>query len=110
MSNYHGRIMNIQTVPESDFEPHMSRKDRLCYKEGHRDARHAAAEIALEADERINIHEYTAQMSLVALEFYVKENFKGFGDDQEPIEHHYAMKAMEEIDFLLSKLEQEQNQ
>ena len=45
MSNYHGRIMNIP----SDVEG-MSNPSRVIYKTGHRDARHAAAEIAAEAD------------------------------------------------------------
>jgi hypothetical protein len=38
MSDYHGRIMNIPTTEWG-----------ASYKHGHRDARHAAAEIALEA-------------------------------------------------------------
>jgi len=43
MTNYHARMMNIQP-PEFRFvQP-------IDYHEGHRDARHAAAEIALEAD------------------------------------------------------------
>ena len=45
MSNYHGRVMNIP----SDVEG-MSNPSRVIYKTGHRDARHAAAEIAAEAD------------------------------------------------------------
>ena len=45
MSSYHGRIMNIT----SDVEG-MSNPSRVIYKTGHRDARHAAAEIAAEAD------------------------------------------------------------
>lgn len=40
MSNYHARIMNIPAYPDAPFE----------YKEGHRDACHAAASIALEAE------------------------------------------------------------
>ena len=48
MSNYHGRIMNIP----SDVEG-MSNPSRVIYKTGHRDARHAAAEIAAEADELV---------------------------------------------------------
>ena len=45
MSNYHGRIMNIP----SDVEG-MSNPSRVIYRTGHRDARHAAAEIAAEAE------------------------------------------------------------
>ena len=44
----HGQMMNIQTpflLSFSEADSHM-----LCYKRGHRDARHAAAELALKAD------------------------------------------------------------
>lgn len=44
MSDFHGRMMNIQA-------PHYA--DSYERKVGHRDARHAAAEIALEADAEI---------------------------------------------------------
>jgi len=45
--DYHGRIMNIQcVVPTSVIWP-------TSYKFGHRDARHAAAEIACEAQAEI---------------------------------------------------------
>ena len=40
MSNYHARIMNIPAYPDAPLE----------YREGHRDARHAAASVALEAE------------------------------------------------------------
>lgn len=40
--SYHNEIMNLATSAQS-----------LLYKEGHRDARHAAAEIALKADAKI---------------------------------------------------------
>jgi chromosome segregation ATPase len=43
MSNYHGRMMNIPTTGRRS----------VAYREGHRDARHAAAEIASEADAEI---------------------------------------------------------
>jgi len=43
----HGQIMNLACVPANmDAEPNQ----RLAYKVGHRDARHAAAELALKAD------------------------------------------------------------
>lgn len=45
--NLHGQIMNLACVPTNmDAEPHQ----RLAYKVGHRDARHAAADMALAAD------------------------------------------------------------
>lgn len=48
MSNYHQRIMNIQPAPDE--------QDRFAYptyRKGHKDARHAAAEIAAQADAEI---------------------------------------------------------
>ena len=46
-SNYHARIMNIRIT---NYTPEALTPE---YREGHRDARHAAAEIALEADVRV---------------------------------------------------------
>lgn len=46
--NYHDRIMNIQATRVKEFRP-----QHVSYKEGHRDARHEAAEIALEAEREI---------------------------------------------------------
>ena len=51
MSNYHNRIMNIQTNEEK-YES-MEGLSKHAFKLGHRDARHAAAEIALEAEREI---------------------------------------------------------
>lgn len=54
-SNFHGRMMNIAVVLrqmlETTTNPYLD--DVGTYKRGHRDARHAAAEIANEADARI---------------------------------------------------------
>lgn len=45
--NLHGQILNLNCIQENmDEDP----DQRLAYKVGHRDARHAAAEIALSAD------------------------------------------------------------
>ena len=50
--NLHGQIMNLNCVPTNmDAEP----AQRLAYKVGHRDARHAAAELALTADAGIEL-------------------------------------------------------
>ncbi len=49
MSNFHSRIMNIPP----DKENMMDGFSALGYKSGHEDARHAAAEIASEADVKI---------------------------------------------------------
>lgn len=50
MSDYHGRIINLpinwQTLMTLESD-----RARLVYKIGHRDARHAAAQIAIEADQ-----------------------------------------------------------
>lgn len=48
--NLHNEIMNIPT--EIDFRD-WSDHDRQSYKRGHRDARHAAAELSLKAEARI---------------------------------------------------------
>ena len=58
MSDYHGRIMNISaTVPDEVLNGTGSVRieTSLAYKLGHRDARHAAAEIAIEADKLADI-------------------------------------------------------
>lgn len=49
--SYHNKMMDIRERRlDSQFA---STESRTLYKEGHRDARHAAAEIALKADKRI---------------------------------------------------------
>lgn len=48
--NYHNRMMNIQDDVSGGMSPG---ENRVAYKVGHKDARHAAAEIALEADAEI---------------------------------------------------------
>ena len=50
MSNYHDQIMRL---PHGGCLPE-SREPRIAYKHGHRDARHAAAEIALDAEMAID--------------------------------------------------------
>ena len=50
MTDYHNRIMNI---PAGEGMPHEN-PSRTMYKTGHRDARHAAAEIAAEAEAAIH--------------------------------------------------------
>lgn len=53
MSDYHNRMMNIQVDAASMAEAGKPRSLRFAYKYGHRDARHAAAEIANEVDAEI---------------------------------------------------------
>ena len=45
----HGKIMNI---PTGDVYP--NKRERILYKTGHRDARHTAAEMALEYDDFVD--------------------------------------------------------
>lgn len=54
MSDYHGRIMNIPVNPLTI--EHSPGRDKRLYKLGHRDARHAAAEIMLRVDELLEEH------------------------------------------------------
>jgi hypothetical protein len=48
----HGQIMNIHSRDDDDLNAEYSDR-RIAYKSGHRDARHAAAELAVDADQRI---------------------------------------------------------
>lgn len=50
MSNLHGQIMNLTVDnPQHDV---MTDREKTAYKLGHRDSRHAAAELALETDQQ----------------------------------------------------------
>lgn len=51
--NLHNEIMNIQIDTNKIVPKHISPVGNHAYKEGHRDARHAAAELSLKADARI---------------------------------------------------------
>ena len=53
------------------------------------------------ADDRISVHEYTARSSLEALKFYTEWMQRNACGDPEPIEHFYAMQAIEEIESRL---------
>ena len=62
----HDDIMNIPAGRTDDtFVDNM---DRYFYKEGHRDARHAAAELAIEADKTIEEMKYELERVLDWLE------------------------------------------
>ena len=65
--NIHGKIMNIP-VDNSQHDD-MSERERIAYKLGHRDARHAAAEMALEdnEDDYILALENAARLALLEL-------------------------------------------
>lgn len=53
MSDYHGRIMNLSVSLDKQALACETVGDMVVYVKGHRDARHAAAEIALEADAQL---------------------------------------------------------
>lgn len=85
--NLHNQIMNIPTdVDFTDWSDH----DRQSYKRGHRDARHAAAELSLKAEARI---EELEEM----LKWYAEEDeiHEGDPDNQYWIDgKHKAMKLL----------------
>ena len=57
-------------------------------------------------DDRISVHEYTARISLQALEEYAENLSIVAGWDYEPLEHHYAQQAIEDIQDKLTEKEQ----
>jgi hypothetical protein len=62
--NLHNTIMNIPTeIDFTDWSDH----DRQSYKRGHRDARHAGAELSLKAEARIDELEDTLLESIGAM-------------------------------------------
>ena len=74
-------------------------------------ASEATGDDQAKADERISVHEYTARMSLEALKFYTEWMQRNDCGEPEPIEHFYAMQAIEEIESLLPEPpKQEQSQ
>lgn len=73
MSNYHGRILNVQSIGGGPFGG---------YYEGHRDARHSAAEIGNEADAEV---ERLRDLLREALDDFdqnswLKDHFQEWGD------------------------------
>ena len=50
--NLHNSIMNIR-IDEEDLKANLPKASFAAYKVGHRDARHAAAELSLKAEARI---------------------------------------------------------
>ena len=70
--NFHSEIMNISTeIDFTDWSDH----DRQSYKRGHRDARHAAAELSLKVGARI---EELEEM----LKWYIEEDEIHEGDPE----------------------------
>ena len=58
-----------------------------------------------EPDDRISVHEYTARIALQALEEYAENLSIVAGWDYEPLEHHYAQQAIEDIQDKLTEKE-----
>jgi hypothetical protein len=71
-----------------------------CAKEVRENARSNKRAVSV-PDDRISVHEYTARMALQALEEYAENLSIVAGWDYEPLEHHYAQQAIEEIESLL---------
>ena len=57
---------------------------------------------------RLSVHEYTAGSALEALKFYTECMQRRACGDPEPIEHHYAMQAIDELEALFPKQEPSQ--
>lgn len=65
MNDFHNRIMRI---PSSEKAP-LPVGLRFAYKQGHRDARHAAAEIAIEAEQIIEAQSRALKAAREALDY-----------------------------------------
>lgn len=78
----HDQIMNIQ-VNRTDYAyEDMTESEQYAYRLGHRDARHAAAEMALEHEERIEELEEAAREALKDLEYAEKSMMGGIGAER----------------------------
>ena len=55
--------------------------------------------------DRVSVHEYTARIALQALEEYAENLSIVAGWDYEPLEHHYAQQAIEDIQDKLTEKE-----
>lgn len=73
--NLHNEIMNIQIDTNKIVPKHISPVGNHAYKEGHRDARHAAAELSLKAESRIKeLEEQLEESEKLAWEhFYIHQ-------------------------------------
>ena len=64
-----------------------------------------AGQAASVPGDRISVHEYTARIALQALEEYAENLSIVAGWDYEPLEHHYAQQAIEDIQDKLTEKE-----
>ena len=77
-----------------------------CAKEVRENARSNKQAVSV-PDDRISVHEYTARIALQALEEYAENLSIVAGWDYEPLEHHYAQQAIEDIQDKLTEQEQD---
>ena len=109
-----GAVATLYTHPASAQAPEEIERDginsteNLAYIDGYNDCAKEVRENARSnkqavsvPDDRISVHEYTARMALQALEEYAENLSIVAGWDYEPLEHHYAQQAIEEIESLL---------
>ena len=73
--SYHNEIMNIEV--KNPQHENMTDRERIAYKLGHRDARHAAAEVANSADTRIEELENAMREALEELEWFERNQMGG---------------------------------
>ena len=109
-----GAVATLYTHPASAQAPEEIERDGInstenlayidgyndCAKEVRENARSNKQDVSV-PDDRISVHEYTARMALQALEEYAENLSIVAGWDYEPLEHHYAQQAIEEIESLL---------
>jgi uncharacterized protein YoaH (UPF0181 family) len=77
-----------------------------CAKEVRENARSNKQAVSV-PDDRVSVHEYTARISLQALEEYAENLSIVAGWDYEPLEHNYAQQAIEDIQDKLTEKEQD---
>lgn len=79
MSDFYKQILNLQIDKERAAFADRTPRDISAYKAGYRDARHAAAEIALEADQRIE----ELEGKIAARELAIRELEKRLTEQQQ---------------------------
>lgn len=78
----HSEVMNIPVPRDFDYSDFHSKVH--AYKSGHRDARHAAAELALKADARIEVLEQALKS---ILDWQPTQHVQSIFDDHELWNH-----------------------
>jgi hypothetical protein len=75
--NLHNQIMNIQLDTNDFAYQEMTASEQYAYRLAHQDVRHAAAELSLEAEQRIKELEEAAREALKDLEYAEKSMMGG---------------------------------